>query len=51
MPHLLQPTPPLTLEGIYKGKSYVNDQGKTECVEFIRQALGAPPTALWRKRR
>jgi hypothetical protein len=48
MPHVLQPTPPLTLEGTYKGKSYKNSQGNTECVEFIIQALGAPRTAHWR---
>lgn len=31
-----------------KGK-FVNSKGNTECVEFIRQATGAPPTAAWRK--
>jgi hypothetical protein len=49
MPHVLYPTPPLTLEGKYKGQAYKNAQGQTECVEFIRQALGAPQTALWRE--
>ena len=39
----------MTLEGTYKGKSYTNDGGKTECVEFIRQALDAPATAHWRE--
>ena len=28
---------------------YVNAQGKTECVEFIRQATDAPKTTLWKK--
>ena len=49
MPHVLSPTPPMTLEGTYKGKAYANAAGNTECVEFIRQTLGAPQTALWRE--
>lgn len=49
MPHVLQPIPPLTLEGTYKGKSYKNDAGNTECVEFIKQTLGAPATPHWRE--
>ena len=28
---------------------YVNEKGKTECVEFVRQAAGAPKTADWKK--
>lgn len=28
---------------------YVNEKGKTECVEFVRQAAGAPKTEDWRK--
>jgi hypothetical protein len=39
----------MTLEGSYKGEAYANDKGNTECIEFIRQALGAPQTALWRE--
>jgi len=49
MPHILSPTPPLTLEGTYKGKAYKNAAGNTECVEFIKQTLGAPQTAAWRE--
>jgi len=30
-----------------KGK-YANARGNTECVEFVRQAAGAPQTASWR---
>lgn len=28
---------------------FVNAAGNAECVEFVRQATGAPNTALWRK--
>jgi len=49
MPHVLQPIPPMTLEGTYKGKAYENADGRTECVEFIRQTLGSPPTVHWRE--
>lgn len=31
-----------------KGK-FANAQGNTECVEFVRQATGAPHTSAWRK--
>lgn len=32
------------------GKSkYVIAKGNTECVEFIRQATGAPQTLIWKK--
>lgn len=31
-----------------KGK-YVSPLGKTECVEFVRQATGAPKTTIWKK--
>jgi len=31
----------------YSGKSFINVKGNAECVEFLIQALGAPPTALW----
>lgn len=30
-------------------RRYVNAAGKTECVEFIRQAAGAPQTVIWKK--
>lgn len=38
----------LEKEVLGKGK-YVNSEGKTECVEFVRQATGAPQTRLWKK--
>lgn len=28
-------------------KKYLNANGNTECVEFVRQATGAPQTAKW----
>ena len=31
----------------YDGKSFLNQKGNAECVEFLRQALHLPPTALW----
>jgi hypothetical protein len=31
-----------------KGK-FKNAKGETECVEFVRQATGAPQTLLWKK--
>lgn len=32
------------------GKSkYVSPQGKTECVEFVRQSTGAPQTSMWKR--
>lgn len=32
------------------GKSkYVSAQGKTECVEFVRQSTGAPQTTMWKR--
>ena len=43
MPHVL-PTPLF-----YKNKSFVNSSGNAECVEFIKQTLNAPATALWRE--
>lgn len=27
----------------------MNTKGHTECVEFVRQATGAPPTYLWKR--
>jgi len=35
-------------EVLGKGK-YINARGKTECVEFTRQAAGAPQTITWTK--
>lgn len=29
------------------GKAYKNSKGNTECVEFVRQTLNLPATALW----
>jgi hypothetical protein len=31
----------------YIGRSFANASGNTECVEFIKQTLNAPPTSLW----
>ncbi|HSD36567.1 MAG TPA: BPSL0067 family protein [Rhodocyclaceae bacterium] len=42
MPHIL------SNPSIYKSRSFANASGNTECVEFIRQTLNAPPTANWR---
>lgn len=33
----------------YGGRSFPNTQGHTECVEFIKQALGGPVTSSWRE--
>lgn len=41
MPHVLA-TP-----DSYVGRAFLNSKGNAECVEFIRQTLGAPPTASW----
>lgn len=49
MPHILKPQGNKTLEDTYAGNTYKNDKGNAECVEFIRQTLGAPPTSLWRE--
>lgn len=35
----------LRIEGPHR---FVNAQGETECVEFVRQTAGAPHTSLWR---
>ena len=43
MPYVL-PSP-----DIHKGRAFSNSQGHTECVEFIKQTLSAPATALWRE--
>jgi len=49
VPHIVQPDAGKTLEESFAGKAYENDKGNTECVEFIRQVLAAPPTGLWRE--
>ena len=37
-------------EGDVLGKEkFKNDDGKTECVEFVRQATGAPKTQKWKR--
>jgi hypothetical protein len=51
MPRVLNPKPGKTLEQSYQGIAYTNDQGHAECVEFIKQALGAPSTPHWREGR
>jgi hypothetical protein len=33
----------------YIGRSYKNDHGNAECVEFVRQTFGAPQTKTWRE--
>jgi len=30
-------------------KKFVNSHGRTECVEFVRQATGAPSTPAWQQ--
>ncbi len=30
-------------------EKYKNAKGNTECVEFVRQVTGAPPTGTWKK--
>jgi len=37
------------MEQSYVGIGYKNLQGHTECVEFIKQTLGAPITAIWKE--
>ena len=49
MAHILKPDQGKSLEDTYAGAAYKNDKGNTECVEFIKQALDAPPTALWKE--
>ncbi|MBI5256094.1 MAG: BPSL0067 family protein [Burkholderiales bacterium] len=34
---------------VFGKDKFANDKGNTECVEFVRQATGAPPSATWRK--
>jgi hypothetical protein len=47
MPRILIPERGKTLEQSYAGRSYTNDDGVSQCVEFIQQTLGAPVTTLW----
>jgi hypothetical protein len=47
MPHVLTPKSGKTLEQSYKGIGFTDDQGNAECVEFIKQTLGAPATMAW----
>jgi hypothetical protein len=46
-PHVLRPKPGKTLEQSYVGIGFTNDQGNAECVDFIKQTLGAPATIAW----
>jgi len=34
---------------VFGKDKFVNAKGHTECVEFVRQATGAPSTNLWKK--
>ena len=45
--HVLTPQPGKTLQQSYEGVAYTNAQGHAECVEFIKQTLGAPATNAW----
>jgi len=36
-------------DDVYGKGKYVNAKGNTECVVFVQQAAGAPPTASWRR--
>jgi hypothetical protein len=47
--HVLKPLPGNTLAQSYVGKAYANEKGNTECVTFIQDTLGAPPTGQWRE--
>jgi hypothetical protein len=49
MPHILAPKSGQTMEQSYSGIGYKNAQGHTECVEFIKQTLGAPYTGAWKE--
>ena len=43
MPHVL------SNPNTYSGRSFVNERGNAECVEFIKQTLDAPRTVQWRE--
>lgn len=34
---------------IYEEGKFINAKGNTECVEFVRQAAGAPHTSTWKR--
>jgi hypothetical protein len=34
---------------VFGKAKFVNDFGKTECAEFVRQSTGAPQTILWKR--
>jgi len=34
---------------VFRKPKYVSPEGKTECVEFVRQSTGAPQTLMWKK--
>lgn len=34
---------------VYVARKYQNPEGRTECVEFVRQVSGAPQTKMWKK--
>jgi hypothetical protein len=36
-------------EDVFGKSKFINSKGNTECVEFVRQATGAPQTVLWKK--
>ena len=36
-------------ENVFGESKFMNSLGHTECVEFVRQATGAPQTAAWKK--
>lgn len=39
----------VTEQSVFGKGLYVNAQGNTECVEFVRQATSAPQSTLWKK--
>ncbi len=49
MVHVLKAKAGKTLQQSYEGIGYVNAQGHAECVEFIKQTLGAPITSVWKE--
>ena len=44
MPYKLK----LAEDKVLDAKQFINAKGNTECVEFVRQATGAPQTAFWK---
>lgn len=45
MPHKLK----VPEKDVFGKAKYVSAQGKTECVEFVRQAASAPQTITWKQ--